>query len=111
MKTHARQIFWNAMLLTAASLAMRTVGVSFQVYLSNRAGAEAMGLFSLLSGVYGFALTLATSGIHLGVTRLTVEAMSHADRDRRRVGTVMRRATLYAVGFGCAASVLLILGE
>lgn len=110
MKTHARQIFWNAMLLTAASLAMRTVGVSFQVYLSNRAGAEAMGLFSLLSGVYGFALTLATSGIHLGVTRLTVEAMSHADRDRRRVGTVMRRATLYAVGFGCAASVLLILG-
>ena len=60
-KKRAGQIFWNAMLLTAASLLMRTVGVSFQVYISNRAGAEAMGLFSLMSGVYGFALTLATS--------------------------------------------------
>ena len=55
----ARQIFWNALLLTGASLLMRTVGVAFQVAISNRAGAEAMGLFSLMSGVYGFALTLA----------------------------------------------------
>ncbi|MBQ9132334.1 MAG: hypothetical protein IJX62_07685, partial [Clostridia bacterium] len=68
MKTQAKRIFWNALLLTAASLLMRTVGVWFQVTLSNRVGAEAMGLFSLMGGVYGFALTLATSGFHLGVT-------------------------------------------
>ena len=75
MKKQAKQIFWNAMLLTAGALLVRTVGVSFQVYISNRAGAEAMGLFSLMSGVYGFALTLATSGIHLGVTHVVVDAM------------------------------------
>lgn len=106
MKSHAKQLFKNAMLLTAASLLMRTVGVTFQVYISNRAGAEAMGLFSLLSGVYGFALTLATSGIHLGVTRLVVDAVG--DGHPECVRPAMRRATLYALFFGFLASALLL---
>ena len=105
MRTRAREIFWNAMLLTAASLFMRTVGVSFQVLVSGRVGAEAMGLFSILSGVYGFALTLATSGIHLGVTRMTVEAMESGNR--ARVGGILRRATIYAICFGTLSSLLL----
>ncbi len=93
------------MLLTAASLFMRTVGVSFQVLVSGRVGAEAMGLFSILSGVYGFALTLATSGIHLGVTRMTVEAME--SENPARVGGILRRATTYALFFGTLSSLLL----
>ena len=105
MKTHAKQLFWNAMLLTAASLLMRTVGVCFQVYLSARAGAEAMGLFSLLSGVYGFALTLATSGIHLGVTHLVVDAVTTGKP--QRILPSMKRATRYTLFFGCLASLLL----
>ena len=105
IKKQAKQIFWNAMLLTAASLLMRTVGVSFQVYVSNRAGAETMGLFSLMSGVYGFALTLATSGIHLGVTRVVTEAIGTGHHDCVR--PAMRRALLYSLVFGVGASVLL----
>ena len=106
MKKQAKQIFWNAMLLTAATLLMRTVGVSFQVYISNRAGAEAMGLFSLMSGVYGFALTLATSGIHLGVTHIVVDAIGR--NEPHRIGAAMRHAVLYALAFGLGASLLLI---
>ena len=64
MKKHARQIFWNAMLLTAATLLMRTVGVSFQVYVSNRAGAEAMGLFSLMSGVCDLMVIVKGKTLH-----------------------------------------------
>ena len=105
MKKHARQVFWNAMLLTAATLLMRTVGVSFQVYVSNRVGAEAMGLFSLMSGVYGFSLTLATSGIHLGVTHVVVEAMGR--NEEHRIGTAMRRAVVYALVFGFGSALLL----
>ncbi len=107
MKSRAKQIFWNAILLSAAALLIRTVGVSFQVYISNRAGAEAMGLFSLLSGVYGFALTLATSGIHLGVTRLVIDAIG--ENKRERVPAAMRRATAYALCFGVLAALLLFL--
>lgn len=105
MEKRAKQIFWNTLLLTAATLCVRTVGVSFQVYVSNRAGAEAMGLFSLLSGVYGFALTLATSGIHLGVTHLIVDAIGK--REGARVSPAMRRAFVYALSFGMASSLLL----
>lgn len=105
MKTRAKEIFWNAMLLTAASLLMRTVGVTFQVVVSGRVGAEAMGLFSILSGVYGFALTLATSGIHLGVTRMSVEAIESGNP--ARVNGILRLATIYALLFGCLSFLLL----
>ena len=106
MKKQAKQIFWNALLQTAASLLIRTVSVSFQVYVSNRAGAEAMGLFSLMSGVYGFALTLATSGIHLGVTRVIADAIGN--RDEKKIPSAMKYATLYALGFGLLAMSLLL---
>lgn len=104
----AKRLFWNALLLTAASLLIRTVSVSFQVYISNRVGAEAMGLFSLMSGVYGFALTLATSGINLGVTRVVVDAIGEGRTEA--VLPAMRRAILYALTFGCLASFLLSVG-
>ena len=105
---HAKRLFWNALLLTCASLLMRTVGVSFQVYISNRVGAEAMGLFSLMSGVYGFALTLATSGINLGVTRLVVDAVG--ENRPKAVTPAMRRALGYAITFGLLASLFLACG-
>lgn len=104
----AKQIFWNALLLTGASLLMRTVGVAFGVAVSNRAGAEVMGLYSLMSGVYGFALTVATSGIHFGVTRLVAETASKGHADR--VGAVLRRAAIYALCFGSLAALMLSLG-
>lgn len=101
----AKQIFRDALFLTAAALLMRTVGVWFQIAVSNRAGAEAMGLFSLMSGVYGFALTLATSGIHLGVTRMVTETVSRGQSDR--VPGLMRRAVFFALFFGCLSAILL----
>lgn len=106
MKKNAQRLFWNAMLLTAASLLIRTVSVGFQIYISNRAGAEAMGLFSLMGGVYGFALTLATSGIHLGVTRTVVDAIGREEKER--IGTIMRRAVTYSLLFGIGAMLLLL---
>ena len=75
----------NALLLSGVALLMRTVGVIFQVYIANRVGAEALGLHGLFSGVYGFAVTFATSGVHLAATRLTAESLgsSHNERDIR----------------------------
>ncbi len=71
----AQRFAVNALLLIAVNLFMRTVGVSFNVYLSNRAGGEVMGLYSLLFGVYGFAMTLGSAGIHLGTTRMVADVM------------------------------------
>ena len=59
-----RNFLLSGFLLTLAALLMRTISVSFNVYVSGLVGAEAMGLLALIAGVYGFAVTLATSGIH-----------------------------------------------
>lgn len=52
---------------------MRAVGVAFNVYLSAKIGAAGMGLYSLIMSVYTFAVTFATSGINLAVTRVISE--------------------------------------
>lgn len=66
----------NAVLLTAASLLSRTIGISFRVYMSNQIGAEGIGLYQLICTVYFFISTLATSGISLSVTRLVTDALA-----------------------------------
>ncbi len=106
MKTK-RQYLWNALLLTAVTLLMRTVAVSFNVYVSNRVGAEAMGLLALIGSVYGFAVTLATSGIHLATVRTVaagLEASGGADNKR-----ILRACLSYAAFFGTTATLLLLL--
>ena len=58
MPSRTRSFFLNFLSITASALIIRGVGVAFNVYVSNKAGAEAMGLYSLLGGIYAFALTL-----------------------------------------------------
>ena len=106
MKTK-KQYFYNALLLTAVTLLMRTVSVAFNVYISGKVGAEAMGLLSLVGGVFGFAVTLATSGIHLATVRTVAEHLQKtggADNSR-----CLRACLCYATLFGSLATVLLLL--
>lgn len=100
-----RKFVLSALLLCGVSFLMKTVGVSFNVYVSNRAGAEAMGLYSLLSGVYGFALTFATSGVSLATMRLVAEALGVEDTSRVRRS--LRCCLIYSLSFGGAATLLL----
>ncbi len=100
-----RKFILSALLLCAVSFLMKTVGVGFNVYVSNQAGAEAMGLYSLLSGVYGFALTFATSGISLATTRLVAEAIGVNDSARARKS--LKCCLIYSLSFGGVATCLL----
>ncbi len=102
-----KRFILSAIALCGVSLIMRTVGVAFGAYVSNRAGAEAMGLYSLLSGVYGFAVTFATSGIGLATTRLVSESIGLGELGAGRA--VLRRALLYSLLFGSIAHLGLFL--
>lgn len=95
----------NAVVLVGASLFMRSVSLFFNAYVSGKIGAEGMGLFSLVMSVYGFAVTFATSGINLAVTRLVAEAMGEGREGEVRA--VLRRAVLHALVFGGTASAVL----
>ena len=118
MKNNFKRFVFNGLLLTVVSLIMRGIGVSFNAYISNKIGAEAMGLFTLISTVYGFALTLATSGINLAATRLVSEALSEVDNDgirhsslkTRAVRLVVVKCIKYSIFFGSISTILLFLG-
>ena len=70
-----RRFMLNGLLMAAVSIIIRSVSVAFNVYVSNKIGAVAMGLFSLITTVYGFGITLATSGINLAATRLIAQVI------------------------------------
>ena len=106
MKTK-RQYFYNALLLTAVALLMRTVAVSFNVYVSNIVGAEAMGLLSLVTSVYGFAVTLATSGIHLATVRTISERLEKTQGAENT--RCLRSCLAYAAFFGTLSTLALFL--
>ncbi len=99
---NAHKIFVNTLLLTAASLVMRGVGLAFQLYLAGRIGAAPLGVYSLMMTVYTMFVTLGSGGIRFAVTRLTAAALASGGSVRRTVFS----ALAYALGtglFACAA--------
>ena len=108
-----KKFFANGILMTLVSLAARYVSVGFNVYLSNKIGAVAMGIFTLVSSVYGFALTLATSGISLATTKLVSEALgkgASADYPTdATVGKIMKKSLLFAFCLSSASAILLFI--
>ena len=100
-----RAMLLNTLLLTATTFLMRSVGVLFQVYLSNKIGAAGIGLFQLIMSVSMLAAALAISGIRFATTRLVSEEIGLG-----RPGGVKKavfRCLLYALSFGSAAMLLL----
>ncbi len=105
--SNLRKFLGNATLMALSALAMRSIAVSFSVYVSSKAGAEAMGLFSLIMSIFGFALTLATSGIGLAVTRTVSEAIGIGDMGLAR--RFMKKCITLCLIFGCGAAIILFI--
>ncbi len=96
--------FVNAILLSAVSIFIRLIGVSFNAFISVKVGAECMGLFSLVMSVYGLSVTFASSGINLAVVRCVseVQAVSDGATMARRLRSVMKSSVLYSLIFSIA---------
>lgn len=70
-----RSFFFNTLILTLTSQALRIVGIYFIAFLSSKIGTEGIGLYQLIFSIYILAATMSTSGIGIAVTRLTAEAL------------------------------------
>lgn len=103
-----RVFLFNALILTATSLLISSVGVWFSLYLSEAIGAEAMGIFQLIMSVYTFATTLAVSGISLAAMRLVAEEMGKSAAPR--MGRIMARCLCYSLCFGTVTALALWYG-
>ena len=99
-----RKFLLNGLVLTVVGLVMRAVALYLGAYISGVIGAEGIGLQSLIGTVYSLAVTLATSGVGLSVTRLVAASIGEGSGDTRRI---LHGAFVYALAFGTLATVLL----
>lgn len=94
--------------LTAVGLAIRTAAMLFGAFISKAVGAEGMGLYTVIMTVYSFALTFASSGISLTVTRHIAGAIGEGREDE--IGKILRSSFLYSLFFGVASTLFLFFG-
>lgn len=99
-----RRFFLNGILLTVVGLAIRSVSIAFNSYITRAVGAEGIGLFTLIMNIYSFAITFATSGISLTVTRLIAEAIGEGREGECR--KIMRNAVIYSLMFSLTAALV-----
>ncbi len=102
--TKIRRFLYNGLVLSLVGIAMRGVALFLSAYISGEIGAEGVGLQGLIATVYSFAVTFATSGVSLSVTKLVAASIGEGGEDRR----ILRGAFLYAAFFGTAATLLLL---
>ena len=86
----ASHILYGTVLLTAANLLLRLVGVGFQVYLAGRIGAAGTGLLQLVLSVSALSFTVGAAGIRTCSTYLTADALGRG-----------KPGTIYAILSGC----------
>ena len=104
------------MILSLSSIVIRSISVIFNIFLSNTIGTEGMGLVTLTSGVYSFAITFATSGINFAVVRLVSSALPYNENDKSSLSSsiliskIMHRAFLYCLLFSLIATISLFFG-
>lgn len=82
---NARLFIFNGLILTAASLLLRTLSVGFNIFITSRVGEVGTGLFQLVMSVYSPALTLAGAGTSLASSRLVAEEMGKRRGNPRAV--------------------------
>jgi len=86
---------------------MRSISMVFSLYVSNKIGSEAIGIFSLVMSVYIFLVTIATSGIGIACTCIVSEQFANGNfvNGLKAVKCCVLFALL--LGLGCGFFVLM----
>ncbi len=72
----------NGAVMTFIAIFMRSTNIYYRSYLTDKIGAEGMGLYQLIFSVFILAITLSTSGISLAVTRLVSSLIASGKRNQ-----------------------------
>lgn len=98
----------NTAIMTVTSLLLRTLGIVFRIFISNRVGAEGMGLYQLVFSVYILGGTFASAGLTTAVTRMAAEQLSR--QNLPALHRVMRLSFAACLLVGGASAALLYFG-
>ncbi len=98
--------FINGIILTITALSMRSIGLVFNIYVANKVGSEAIGIFSLIMSVYSFAITIATSGIGIACTCTVSEEFAKGNYINGI--KAVKTSIIFSVLLGVISSILVI---
>ena len=79
----------------------------FNLYISNKIGSEAIGVFSLVMSVYSFAITIATSGLSLACTYIVSEQF--AKENYINGFKAVKSCFIFSILLGLGSSLLVLL--
>ncbi len=66
----------GTIILTLSSFITKIMGFFYKIFLSHAIGATGLGIYQLVFPIYGLAMTLAVSGIQIGISRFCGSAFS-----------------------------------
>lgn len=99
-----QSLLQDTVIMTAVNLIMRSVSVSFNAYLTSKAGSGGLGLFQLVMTVYSLAVTFSCAGTRLASTRMAVELNR---REKYDTGKSVNKFLTYAAFCGCLIGIIL----
>lgn len=73
MRMNRKQLLGGVTMLSLSTLFLRGVGMAYRVVLSERIGAEGMGLYQLIMTIYLLFSMLSSAGLTITVSRLCAE--------------------------------------
>lgn len=101
-----KTFFFNGIVLTITSLIIRFTIIFFNSYISQKVGAEAVGLYGLVMSVYGFAITIALSGINLATTKIIAEEIAIGNIGNSR--KIVKKSMFFCLVFSAISMLILI---
>ncbi len=99
--TSSHPLIKGTIILTLSSFITKIMGFFYKIFLSHTIGATGLGIYQLIFPIYGLAMTLAVSGIQVGISRFCGGAFS--SKNQRKSWGYFLTGTI----FSCIISILL----
>lgn len=96
----------GTLILLAAGLFARVLGFFYRIMLARELGAQGMGLLSLVQPVIFFAVTLATAGLPVAISKIVAE---RAAVKPQAVREVLRTSLVFVLITSTALTIILLL--
>ena len=100
-----KKFFINTIILVFSSVLLRLIAMFFNIYITNKIGEEALGVFQLIMSVYLFAITFACSGINIASTKIIAEEL--AIGNKTSIKKITSKCIFISFVTGILASLLL----
>ena len=99
----------NTLILIFTSIILRFIAMYFGIYISNKIGVEALGVFQLIMSVYMFGITFACSGINVATTKVISEELAIGSENT--IKSITKKCIIISLTTGLLASFILLISS